>query len=890
MTTSHDRAFEIFAAICELDGSAREQELAALDQTDTTLANDVRSLLAFDQGDDETGETAGAALLLDATLNLAGQMVGPYRISDLIGRGGAGSVYRARQQHPERDVALKVLTQDLPSESMRRRFELEAELLAQLDHPGIAHVYASGSFELADSRQRPWFAMELIEGRRLDVWAKEDSPSITQRLALLRELCEALEHAHLKGIVHRDLKPANILVDAHGKPRVLDFGIAHLSESALAPETFITEEGLVLGTLPYMSPEQASGRSAELDRRSDVYALGVVGYELLSGRLPHELDACSFPEALQRIAQGASRRLGTEDHRFRGDLETIFAKALSQEPERRYASASAFAEDLTRFERDEAVLARPPSTAYQLSKLARRHRGLVAGIVLAILGLVLGTAFALRFAFDAQRSAEREAEAAADARLQARRASERESESRRAQQAEARARRLAEQQGASLIRIFSNAAPGSIGGRRPDFLEAIRAEADAIAALGDEHRELIESLLPILGGALVDYGDIDRVEGIVDALEARSGSPLEKSAPLLQLQLLGLRSRLAANDGRVEEALVHADELVQLLDEHRGEDRFDEDHLRTLIWRARLIGRQDRVPEALALAAEARGVAKDLGQPKLLAHAHVAEAELALRAGQAPRFAVALTEARKLLPNEPEPELMIARLLFLEGHLAAQRQGAEAALKKLRASIDMTRLLLGPQSAELIDPMLFESRLLSGLGRITEGSRLLDAAEAIPTSTVMQSLEIQVGRAFLAQRARRWEEALEAVDEARRRADSIDEIPPHLDQLLAGIAVEAHLADDDWEAALPKLVRLRQIAEKAARGTPSPPLMNALCDEARALLFLDETDAALHCARRALELAKRSGKADEDAVHNSWTQSLRMTDYEGELEALDENE
>lgn len=314
--------------------------------------------------------------------------IGRYRILRLIAQGGMGAVYEAEQDRPRRTVALKVIRPGLASVSVLRRFELESQVLARLQHPGIAQIYDAGTADFGFGTQ-PFFAMELIRGRGLLQYAVEGRLDVQARIELLAKVADAIEHAHQKGIIHRDLKSANILVDEAGQPKVLDFGVARATDSDVQA-TMGTDIGQLVGTLSYMSPEQIAGDPAAIDPRSDVYTLGVVLYELLTGRLPYETAGKTIPELAQVIRDREPTRLSSIDKFYRGDVETIVAKALEKEKERRYASAADFAEDLRRYLRGEPIAARQPTTLYQIRKFARRNPGLVLGLAIAFLALVAG--------------------------------------------------------------------------------------------------------------------------------------------------------------------------------------------------------------------------------------------------------------------------------------------------------------------------------------------------------------------------------------------------------------------------------------------------------------------------------------------------------------------
>jgi serine/threonine protein kinase/Flp pilus assembly protein TadD len=338
--------------------------------------------------------------------------IGPYRVARLLGEGGMGSVYLAEQESPRRDVALKVIRAGVASRAALQRFAQEAAILARLQHPGIAQIYEAGTAAPdapgGGGRPRPFFAMELVHGTSLLEYARARSLPTRARLELLIRICEAVQHAHQKGVIHRDLKPGNILVTDAGQPKILDFGVARVTDADVQMTTLHTGVGQLVGTLPYMSPEQASADPLAIDTRADVYALGVIAFELLAGRLPYALERRAVPEALRVIREDEPTRLGAVDRAFRGDLETIVGKALEKDRARRYQTVTDLAADIRRTLDDEPIVARPPSAAYQLRKFAKRHRLLVgsaAAIVTALVTAVVVISLALSRTIGAERAA-----------------------------------------------------------------------------------------------------------------------------------------------------------------------------------------------------------------------------------------------------------------------------------------------------------------------------------------------------------------------------------------------------------------------------------------------------------------------------------------------------
>jgi WD40 repeat protein/serine/threonine protein kinase len=437
----------VFGQALELPSVAeRARYLAEACGDDPALRAEVESLLrAFDR--------AGSFLeppvaLTTATLDAPspaehpGTVIGPYKLLQPIGEGGMGTVYMAEQAWPvQRRVALKVIKVGLDSRQVLARFEAERQALALMDHPNIAKVLEAGTTDDG----RPYFVMELVKGVPITQFCDERRLTPRERLELFLPVCHAVQHAHQKGVIHRDLKPSNVLIalyDGVPMPKVIDFGVAKATGPKLTERTLFTEFGSVVGTPQYMSPEQAELNQLDVDTRSDIYSLGVLLYELLTGTTPLDpkrLKQAALLEVLRMIREEEpprpSTRLGTTEELpsiaerrglepkrlsglVRGELDWIVMKALEKDRNRRYETANSLALDLRRYLDDEPVQACPPSPLYRFAKFGRRHRVTVVALAVVATALVLGTAVTTWEAFRATRAEHRLAAAFQDADAQ----------------------------------------------------------------------------------------------------------------------------------------------------------------------------------------------------------------------------------------------------------------------------------------------------------------------------------------------------------------------------------------------------------------------------------------------------------------------------------------
>ena len=421
---------QIFLKAIELPADARSQYLDATcsdnfqrNRVEVLLAAHEQpdSLLAQDDPESTVGTEPGESI---------GQQVGPYKLLQELGEGGMGTVYLAERLQPVKQrVALKIIKRGMDSKKFVARFEAERQALALMDHPNIAKVFDAGCTELG----RPYFVMELVKGIPITDFCDQNKLGTKERLELFKPVCHAVQHAHQKGIIHRDLKPSNVMVamyDDRPVPKVIDFGLAKAANQQLTEKTLFTEVGSILGTWEYMSPEQAVVNQLDVDTRTDVYSLGVILYELLTGVTPfdrkqlrevqlretlrviHEVEPpkpstrlTSLGTSSPSIATQRSTTVGALTKFIRGDLDWIVMKALEKDRKRRYESASRLADDVDHFLSGEAIEARPPTFAYRFSKTWQRNKWPISAAATVVASLVVGTLVLSALLFDRNRSA-----------------------------------------------------------------------------------------------------------------------------------------------------------------------------------------------------------------------------------------------------------------------------------------------------------------------------------------------------------------------------------------------------------------------------------------------------------------------------------------------------
>ncbi len=740
MTTrpSHAKVKEAFTEALGLEADARRAFLDDLREREPDLAAEVSELLGHHDPDDTFLEESVLDRLPDEAQDaekLVGQRVGRFTITRLIASGSMGAVYEAEQDEPKRAVAVKVLRAGAMSPRALRRFRYEAEVLALLRHPGVAQIYEAGAHS-DGALSAPYFAMELIpDARAVTRYARESALLLDARLALFIKICGAVHHGHQKGVIHRDLKPANLLVGASGQPKVIDFGVARAVD-AEPGGTVGTLGGQLVGTLQYMSPEQLRPGGDDIDVRTDIYALGVVLYELVCDRPPHDLDGLSLVEAADLLRRKRVPRAGSINPDARGDLEAIIAKATEPERVRRYQSAEALAADIARYLRNEPVEASRSGLWRQFTLFAKRRAGTVAAASAVAAMLIIATLVSLSFAVAAERS--RAAEVAA--RNDAQRSTE-------------RAERVV-----TLLRDMISLGETGAAASVENMLD------EAVTRLDDQLDEdpLVEASLRLaIGEALhrrARFADAEpQLRQALAAREELLGPDATETLEVVSALALTLAERGALDD---------ATALAERLEDAVARDQTgDPARLASaLLTRAELARRLGFPAQAADYYARARRVLEP-NSPEWL-RVRVAEGEIALDQRRPERALEAFRDfAARAAGAPPELTRRVARLTGAAMRLSGETQAAQ---RRLRGVVDINRADLGPREPETL---LAQLELELALGSGSDILRELESGAAAvldPPDPALSSLRLELARAL-----QREERYLDAVDVLKKRVSGL---------------------------------------------------------------------------------------------------------------------
>ncbi|MFL5240606.1 MAG: protein kinase domain-containing protein [Gemmataceae bacterium] len=769
-----------------------------------------------------------------------GSEFGPYQLLEKIGEGGFGKVFMAVQRRPiRRTVALKILKPGMDTFQVIARFEAERQALALMDHPNIGRVLDGG--ETASGR--PYFVMELVRGVPITRYCNDHKLTPRERLVLFADVCAAVQHAHQKGIIHRDIKPSNVLVtemDGRPIPKLIDFGVAKALGQNLTENSLFTPMGAILGTLEYMSPEQAEFNALDIDTRADIYSLGVVLYELLTGTTPltHErIKKSAMTEALRLVREenppkpsmrlsdlrntlasiSAQRKLEPAQltREIRGDLDWIVMKALEKDRNRRYSTPGNLAEDVERYLRREAILARPPSATYRMKKFAQRNRGAVLAGAAVAMALVVGTTVATWEAFVAINANHQALLSAAAEKTAKEKAEEKEAETR-----------------AVLdfveSKVFAAARPEGIPGGLGSNVSLRQSVEAALPAVAESFptQPLIEARLRLTLGTSFHYLGDDRT----------AGDQFRRARAIYA-------ERLSPTDARTLKCMSEQANALAGLSDYSAAFQL---HKETLALRRATLGPNHR--ETLKSMADLATCYAEMGQSQKAVEFD--EETLALRTAN-------------LGPDDPDT-------LDSRNNLAlsyAEVRRYDDALKLQEDTLALFKAKFGPSHPSTLKSMINVAKALGDLDRHADAVLMLKESLAIQRAKLPPDhpfvLQTVYSLALRNHSLKRYDQSLKFHTEAfaLRKAKFG---PDHRDTLFSmwGVAVNLLILDRGPEA----IPIIDECLQRAAAGKPVDPRFSGLAD--KRLQYFEKLKDPVGC-RVTAEIWEKMHCTDVDSFYNA---------------------